>query len=99
MLLQASFEVKSVLQESYENSLTGKIRNSIFWNTDFRKIDLIKNKKFIIQRILERGNKSEIDELIKLYSKSTIKQELKKINNSFNPNFSRNINKYIYNKI
>lgn len=95
MLLQAGYEVSNSLQVSTPNSLIGKIRNALFWDTDFTKIDLIKNKRFIIQRILERGNENEIKELIKLYGKTIIKQELKKINNTFNPNFKANISKYI----
>jgi len=97
MLLQASFEVQSNIRESIVNPLIGKIRKSIFWDTDIRNIDVNKNKRFIIQRILERGNQNEISELIDLYSKSIIRQELEKISNSFNPNFIRNIDKYIYN--
>jgi len=97
MLLQASFEVQTNNKESTENRLIGKFRKSIFWDTNILKIDLHKNKRFIIQRILERGNGNEISELINLYSKPIVKQELKKITNSFSPNFDRNINKYIYN--
>lgn len=98
MLLQASFEVKSTIKKSYVNPLIGKVRNSLFWDTNFNNIDLIKNKRSVIQRILERGNKIEISELIKHYGKPTIKQELKNINNSISPYFSQNINSYIYNK-
>jgi len=97
MLLQASFEVKSTIQKSFKNPLIGKIRTSIFWDTDFHKVDLVKNKRFIIQRILERGNNIEIKELIKVYNKTIIKEELKKITNSFNPNYERNISTYINN--
>jgi len=98
MLLQASFEVKSSLQQSNCNPFQNKIRSSIFWDTDLSKIDLQKHKRSIIQRILERGNKSEIHELINIYSLSIIKEELKKIRNFFNPNFDQNIDKYIHNK-
>lgn len=95
MLLQASYQVKSSIQDLNPNPLLGKIRNSIFWDTDFNKINYIKNRRFIIQRILERGNKIEIEELINLYTKTAIKEELKSIKNSFHPNFERNISTYI----
>ncbi len=98
MLLQASFEVKSIIQRSYKNPLIGKVRKSIFWDTNFNKIDFIKNKRSVIQRILERGNEIEINELVKLYGKPTIKEELKYINNSISPYFSKNINRYIHDK-
>ena len=40
----------------------------------------------------------EITELIMLYGKPTIKQELKNINNSIGPYFSQNFSRYIYDK-
>lgn len=98
MLLQASFEVKSTIQKAYKNPLIGKIRNAIFWDTNVNNIDLIKNKRFVIQRILERGNETEIGELIKLYGKPVIREELKEINNTIGPYFSQNINNYIDHK-
>ncbi|MEM9547167.1 MAG: helix-turn-helix domain-containing protein [Bacteroidota bacterium] len=95
MLLQASYEVKKSIRDLNPNPLIGKIRKSIFWDTDIKKIDIVKNKRFIIQRILERGNKTEIQELIHLYNTTTIKKELKYINNSFNPSFKRNVSTFI----
>ena len=95
MLLQASYEVVNAIKTSTINPLAGKIRSSIFWDTDFTKVDVEKNKRFIIQRILERGNQIEIEELINLYSITTIQEELKHINNTFNPNFERNVARYI----
>jgi addiction module HigA family antidote len=95
MLLQASYEVENSNRDLKPNPLIGKIRKSIFWDTDFNKIDIIKHKRFIIQRILERGSKIEIQELIRLYNITTIKEELKNINNSFNPNFNRNVSAFI----
>ncbi len=95
MLLQAGYEVMSSIKKEKPNPFIGKMRNSLFWDTDINKIDLTKHKRFIIQRILERGNKLEIKELISLYTKPAIKKELKNINNYFNPNFERNISTYI----
>jgi len=98
-ILQASFEVKISIQKLNKIPLIGKIRSFIFWDTDIRKIDVKKNKKSIIQRILERGNKSEINELIKFYSMPSIKKELKEIENSFHPRFRQNVDNYIYNEV
>lgn len=99
MLLQASFDVKNVLQESNENPLISKVRSSLFWDVDFDKLNIEKNNRFIIQRILERGNESEIGELIKLYGKAIIKTELSKITNSISPDFDRNVKWYILDKV
>lgn len=98
MLLQASFEVARFKKKhiSERNPLIGKFRDSIFWDTKIEFIDHEKNRRSIIKRVLERGNQSEIEELIKLYSLKTIRNELKEINGSFIPNFEKNLDKYIY---
>lgn len=93
MLLQASYEVMNLIKSDKPNPFFDKIRKSLFWDTDVTQIDLAKNKRFIIQRILERGNELEIEALIKIYTKQVIKVELESINNYFNPNFKRNISK------
>lgn len=97
MILQAAFEVssfkKSELQKT--NPLKGKFRKSIFWDTRIELIDFERNKRSVIQRILERGNHKEIKSLIKIYSLETIKNEITKINYSFVPKYNENIRKYI----
>ncbi len=97
MLLQAAFEVfmyeKSLQRES--NPLLGKFRTSIFWDTRIELIDYEKNKRSVIQRVLERGNQNEIRNLISIYSIETIKTEILKIRSSFVPKFYENIRKYI----
>jgi addiction module HigA family antidote len=98
MILQAAYEV-SVFKESQEverNSIVGKFRDSLFWDTRIELINIDENRRSIIKRILERGNGREIKTLIKLYSLSTIKNELKKIKDSFIPKFSENVDRYIY---
>lgn len=100
MLLQAAYEVETFKksQKDSQNSLAGKFRESLFWDTRMDLIDLKNNRKFIIQRILERGNHREINNLIKLYSLPIVKNELKKIKNSFIPKFNQNVAKYITDK-
>jgi hypothetical protein len=97
MILQACYEVNTFKNSELRktNPLLGKIRRSIFWDTNIELIDIEKHRKFIIQRILERGNKQEIKSLIKIYTLKTIKNELPKIKNSFIPNYQDNIRKYI----
>lgn len=97
MLLQAAYEVSTFkkMHVDTHNPLLGKFRKSLFWDTRIELIDHVKNKRSIIQRVLERGNEQEINELIKLYSLSTIRAEIVKIKSSFVPNYERNIQKYI----
>ena len=101
MILQAIFEVDSYKKSEIKkfNPLIGKFRASIFWDTKIESIDYIQNKRFVIQRILERGNRQEINTLIEIYTLSTIKKELPKIKDSFIPIYKENIRKYIKTKI
>lgn len=51
-----------------------KFRQSLFWDTDPKKIDKKKNAKYIIERVLEFGNLSEAKWLFQKYKKNKIKE-------------------------
>ena len=53
-----------------------KLRQSLFWDTNPDKIDLQKNARYVIERVLEFGHLNEISWLFKTYSKSKIKQTM-----------------------
>ena len=101
MMLQAAHEVEVYRKSQTEstNPLLGKFRKSIFWDTKIELIDYNKNRRSVIQRILERGNKKEIKSLIKIYSLPTIRKELANIEYSFVPKYEENVNKYIKNEV
>lgn len=96
MLLQASYDVEKVkLKKLVQQTPNLKnIRKVLFWDTDFKKIDWIKNRKAIIKRIFERGNPLEIKEITDFYGKETIQNELKGIENNFLSSFNRNVSHY-----
>jgi addiction module HigA family antidote len=94
MLLQASYDVKIAESEIKEIPNLNNIRRALFWDTDFNKIDWDKNKKAIIKRVLERGNKTEINEIISFYGKKTISKEIKSIKESYLPSFVKNVKEY-----
>ena len=92
MLLQASYDVKMTAASEMKNTPNlNKIRKVIFWDTTIDKIDWQKNKRAIIKRILERGNKTEINEIISFYGKEVISNEIKSIKKSHLPSFQKNI--------
>ncbi|OGF59996.1 MAG: hypothetical protein A2Y62_18395 [Candidatus Fischerbacteria bacterium RBG_13_37_8] len=47
---------------------------SLFWDTDYKKLDIKKHKVYIIERILEAGDFESIKWLFTAYSKSDIKK-------------------------
>jgi addiction module HigA family antidote len=100
MLLQASYDVKKVQSLSIKQLTPNlkNIRKVLFWDADFNKIDWEKNRKAIIKRIFERGNRKEIDEIINFYGFEKVKNELYEINASYLPSFEHNVNKYVKNR-
>lgn len=51
-----------------------QLRQSLFWDSDIKTIDLQKHKKSIISRVLMRGTHEEFVELLKFYGKRTVKK-------------------------
>ena len=100
MLLQASYDVKKAQSESIKQTKPNlaNIRKTLFWDTDFNKIDWIKNKRAIIKRIFERGNDKEINEILNFYGLQAVRNEIKEIDKGYLPSFELNIKKYIENK-
>jgi len=50
----------------------------LFWDTAIGNIDLQKNKRYIIERVVSRGFLQDFYMLTKLYSKEEIKEALRK---------------------
>jgi hypothetical protein len=50
----------------------------LFWDTPIEDIDLQKNKRYIIERVMTRGKMQDFEILLTLYSRTEIREELKK---------------------
>lgn len=59
-------------QEIWYNSIM-KLRQSLFWDTNIKNIDLKKNARYVIERVLEFGQPNEVGWVMKKYPKSEIK--------------------------
>ena len=68
-MLQGYYDVQQYHIRHASETISGipDIRRILFWDTNFDCIDWGKNKKFIISRILERGNEEEKKEIAKYY--------------------------------
>jgi hypothetical protein len=51
-----------------------KFRESLFWDTNPNNIDLNKNARYIIERVLDFGRLEEVSWLFKTYPKEEIKR-------------------------
>ena len=53
-----------------------KFRPALFWDVNPKSIDVKKNARYIIERILEFGEMGEVYWLFKTYSKEQIKKAM-----------------------
>lgn len=56
-----------------------ELRKEIFWDLNYDSLDMIKNKRIIIDRVLNFGNISEFKHILSFYGKSVIRNEVKKV--------------------
>ncbi len=76
--IQANYEVYVYLteKEMLIHPDLSKFSMALFWDTRIEKINWIKNKEWVIQRIFEYGNSQEIEEAIRFYGKDTLRTVL-----------------------
>lgn len=77
LILQVFYNIKIVQQklEPVSPNLS-KFRMSLFWDTDFSKIDWEQQYKAIIRRVFERGNEEEQNELARFYGRAKLRAAL-----------------------
>jgi len=79
MTLQIFYEIKQEkLKQSrgYHPDLA-KLRPVLFWDTRMEKIDWLRQKRAVIERVFARGNEQEKNEITRFYGEETIDQILK----------------------
>jgi len=62
-----------------------KFRQALFWDTNPEKIDTQKNAQYVIERVLDFGNDTEVSWLWKTYDKNLLKEVVTK-SRSLRPN-------------
>ena len=55
------------------------LSRSLFWDVDPETVDEVKHRRFIIQRVLERGNYGELKSLIAHYTMPVVIGEAQRI--------------------
>lgn len=81
-ILQTHFDIKQYKDKHLASLYTKgpRIRKSLFWDTNFDKINWAKFKNAVIQRVIERGSADEIKIIRQFYSLSKIElQEYKQM--------------------
>ena len=64
-----------------KNGLKLGLSSYIFWDVDVEKLDIEKDKDFIIRRIAVYGRDNDIKLMFTIYKKNVIKKILKKADN------------------
>jgi addiction module HigA family antidote len=69
LLLQTHHTLRTYRDKQLSARFRGRpnIRESLFWDTDFNKINWAKHEKAVIKRVMERGSKDEIKEVKRFY--------------------------------
>jgi plasmid maintenance system antidote protein VapI len=75
LLYQAYFDIKKEQGKfgSAEHPDLDVFRKALFWDTDISRIDWEKQYKSVIQRVFERGNNQEKQEIVRFYGHGKIK--------------------------
>jgi antitoxin HigA-1 len=83
MILQAYYEISK--EKKKQINIKTKpdpqsLRKALFWDVNFEKIDFSKRKRYVIERVFERGNNEEIIEIITYYGKKECIRIIKSAN-------------------
>lgn len=77
VLLQAYYEIEKAKQKEQQlKPDTTKIRPSLFWDTEFAKIQWKKMKLAVISRVFEKGNLMEQKEIVRFYGENEVREVL-----------------------
>lgn len=81
VILQAYYDIQKIKEKNYQKTPNLSIlTKSLFWDTDINNIDWERQYRAVIQRIFERGNEADKEEIIRFYGIDKIKQALEKSN-------------------
>ena len=98
MTLQVYYDIaeeKRKRSQNHRPDLT-KFRSTIFWDTKIEKIDFTAHSRYVINRVFERGNEEEIQEVIRYYGRDAILDNIKlKAMSPFENNIKANIKQYL----
>ncbi|MCF0061814.1 plasmid maintenance system antidote protein [Dyadobacter chenwenxiniae] len=77
VMLQAYYDIKKEKEKQLKLTPNLRIlRKSLFWDTDVDRIDWEKQAKAVIERVFERGNNDEKEEMTRFYGQAKIQSVL-----------------------
>lgn len=80
VLLQAYYDIEKIKEKEKRSSPDLLVLNkALFWDTDFEQIDWTRQALAVIQRVFERGDENEKEEIIRFYGAKKVEHTLKKL--------------------
>lgn len=77
-LLQTFYDIRKEKEKQQgETPDMSVLRQSLFWDTDISRLDWHRQYKAVIQRVSERGNEQEKNEIIRFYGRTKVQMALK----------------------
>ncbi len=78
MILQVYYDIaQKKKQEQIHHPNLSILRPILFWDTDLKTINWEQQKRAVIQRVFERGNQREKDEITRFYGKQAVEETRK----------------------
>ncbi len=79
MTLQIFYEIREGRQKQDKNYHPdlAKLRSVLFWDTKMEKIDWRQQRVAVINRVFERGNSAEKDEILRFYGSAAVELALR----------------------
>ena len=86
---------KRKLSQNQRPDLT-KFRSTIFWDTQIEKFAFTAHSRYVINRVFERGNEEEIQEVIRFYGRDVILGNINlNAKSPFENNIKANLKQYL----
>lgn len=81
VLLQAYYDIQRIKEkESQDTPNLNILSKALFWDTDIQRINWNRQYRAVIQRVFERGNENDKNEIIRFYGTDKIEQALQESN-------------------
>ncbi|HLV47084.1 MAG TPA: hypothetical protein VKY32_08615 [Flavobacterium sp.] len=79
VILQAYYDIQKTKEKNLQRTPNlSVLSKSLFWDTDINNIDWKRQHRAVIQRVFERGNETDKEEIIRFYGLEKVKQALEK---------------------
>ncbi|HCA07660.1 plasmid maintenance system antidote protein [Chryseobacterium sp.] len=78
-LLQTYYNIEKEKKKEMASPDLSLIRSSLFWDTQIEQIDWVKQSRAVIERVFERGNDDEKNEITRFYGRVKVNNTLRTI--------------------